>query len=113
MKKTAALALLAIMGLGGCAAIPQQQTWTVAPPANQPTRSNQAPATLVEHVQERWMGEDVPDAQWIEATALISCKHLIGSEEPPAATEGIYADRNNELIVAAAGKLMCNEAMPR
>ena len=106
MKKTAALALLAIIGLGGCA--------TVQPAPAIPNTSDQTSyraQRLIDHVQEQWIGDNVPDAHWIETTALIACKHMGDGSEVTIAADNKADERNYALIVTAASKLMCNDGI--
>ena len=112
MKKYAAVAAIVVaLGVGGCAVTPTQTSWTPASQQVAPaTNTDAEPAALVEFVQQAWNGEPVPDAHWIQTTALIACKHMIGGETVNIEADNKTDDDNYDMLITAARKLTCGEA---
>ena len=109
MKKYAATAAaIAVVALSGCGTIDvQPKTWQTGESHRQAAPAGTVRLTLAEHVQARWTGPNVPDAHWIETTALIICKRDSAGLEIPEVIGGVHGERNSDLVVAAAMKIAC------
>lgn len=95
MKKYAAIAAAAAaIALGGCAT-----ATAVPPPQTAPVASN-----IYEAVWQGWDGSDRPDERWIDTSATLVCKQIIGGYEPRVVMD--HAG-NNEVVVAAAEQFVC------
>ena len=114
MKKYAAVAAIVVAALAatGCTATAQQTTWTpiaASPQAAPVAVSDTEPADLVGFVQDHWNGDNIPDAQWIETTALLACKHMIGGEHVTIDADNKIDADDHDMLVTSARKLMCGD----
>ena len=111
MKKTAALAVIAVLAATGCATVPAEllpaKTWTLSPADPQPASQSGQQRGIVEIVQDQWIGDDVPTAHWIETAAVMACKRMNGGLEVGTYADGEYGPLNSELLIVSASKLVC------
>lgn len=110
MKKYAAVAVIAVLAMAGCASA---TALTAAAPAVKPAAV--APAEVLTFhlaVQRGWLGNNVPDEKWIDTAALLVCKQIIGGHEPraidwEAPDADIHARKNEAIFIAAAEHFVC------
>lgn len=98
MKKQLVAVALAALTLTGCAvAQPTPQ------PAAQAVIVEQEPTSIYEAVWQGWEGIERPDEAWIDTSAMLVCKQIIGGFEPRVTGHA----ENNEILVVAAGDFLC------